>query len=486
MKRYHITVGAKTTADGTVMTGYEFWTIDGQPIAREGDEVACPACDSTGVIVCDGPHLVDLMQGRPTALDGDLCHCKCDLPPRLIANQTLQCQEFKDLAPDPRFTPPSASATSQQPATGPRSSNFTATPSRPTPTFTERPGRACENLWISYQQLAESIVAPGGQLIADPKARNCAINAAYARLWLQDPCFQWAGLAAFASKQVGCGLLHAADSIDRIQAEYDAEQQLQQSARSGFYGLLEPSERERQARLQTFQQAQRDYEHALRNNPLPGIDFRPEGELSYAQQLYQHVYTMLAMGNTTLFLDVYPLHVFYQERGMSALEACLPSRKNIYGNVQNPVLWPVAQERLAFGADHDEILESFQAIEGGRIAEGVEHLAKHEQKNILQPAMYSDLVLVALLRGNHLSHVTDFPSGVAQAIELTLASQCQRVDDGRTIGFSSNPLADLSDIDQRMAFVLKAAVQFDQLLHSNDRNQIEQAIWNIASGRGMR
>jgi len=37
-----------------------------------------------------------------------------------------------------------------------------------------------------------------------------------------------------------------------------------------------------------------------------------------------------------------------------------------------------------------------------------------------------------------------------------------------------------------MAFVLKAAVQFDQLLHSNDRNQIEQAIWNIASGRGMR
>ena len=486
MRRYHITVGAKTTADGTVMTGYEFWTIDGQPIAREGDEVACPACDSTGVIVCDGPHLVDLMQGRPTALDGDLCLCKCDPPPRLIANQTLQCQEFKDLAPDPRFTPPSASATSQQPATGPRSSNFTATPSRPTPTFTERPERVCENLWISYQQQAESIVAPGGQLIADPKARNRAINAAYARLWLQDPRFQWAGLAAFASKQVGCGLLHAADSIDRIQAEYDAEQQLQQSARSGFYGLLEPSERERQARLQTFQQAQRDYEHALRNNPLPGIDFRPEGELSYAQQLYQHVYTMLSMGNTTLFLDVYPLHVFYQERGMSALEACLPSRKNIYGNVQNPVLWPVAQERLAFGADHDEILESFQAIEGGRVAESVEHLAKHEQKNILQPAMYSDLVLVALLRGNHLSHVTDFPSGVAQAIELTLASQCQRVDDGRTIGFSSNPLADLSDIDQRMAFVLKAAVQFDQLLHSNDRNQIEQAIWNIASGRGMR
>ena len=62
-------------------------------------------------------------------------------------------------------------------------------------------------------------MAPGGKLIADPKARNSAINAAYAQLWLDDPRFQWAGLAAFASKQVGCGLLHAADSIDKIQAE---------------------------------------------------------------------------------------------------------------------------------------------------------------------------------------------------------------------------------------------------------------------------
>ena len=85
MKRYHITVGAKTTADGTVITGSPHWTI-----AREGDEVDCPACDSTGLLVCDGPHLVDLMQGHPSALEGDLCRCKCDPLPRLIANQPLK------------------------------------------------------------------------------------------------------------------------------------------------------------------------------------------------------------------------------------------------------------------------------------------------------------------------------------------------------------------------------------------------------------
>jgi hypothetical protein len=65
-------------------------------------------------------------------------------------------------------------------------------------------------------------VAPGGKLIAAPKARNKAINAAYAQLWRHDPRFQWAGLAAFASKQVGCGLLHAADTVEKIQAEEEA------------------------------------------------------------------------------------------------------------------------------------------------------------------------------------------------------------------------------------------------------------------------
>ena len=329
-------------------------------------------------------------------------------------------------------------------------------------------------------------MAPGGTLIADPKARNRAINAAYAGLWLEDQRFQWAGLAAFASKQVGCGLLHAADSIEKVQAEYEAAQRLRNSARKGFFGLLSRNERDRQAKLREFEQAQLDYEQTLRNNPLPSIDFKRDGEpLSFAQQLYQYVYEMLAMGNTTLFLDVFPLHAFYKERGLAAFETCLPSRKNIYGHVQHPVLWPVEQETLKFGTDHKEILQTFEAIEAGNIAESVEYLAWHEQRNILQPAMYSDTKLVTLLRSNHVSYVTGFPSGAAQAIELTLASQCRRVDDGRTIGFSNDRLANLADIHQRMPFVLKAAARFDELLQRSDRHLIEQAILDIAAGRGV-
>ncbi|RZI25816.1 hypothetical protein EUX58_09105 [Pseudomonas sp. 770NI] len=313
------------------------------------------------------------------------------------------------------------------------------------------------------------------------------MNSAYAQLWQSDNRFQWAGLAAFASKQVGCGLLHASESIEKIQAEYEAAEQLKKSARAGVWGLFSAQERERKAKLLEYDKRQREYEQANRNNPVPSVDVRSEGEpLSSVQQLYQHVYEMMALGNTTLFLDVFPLHAFYKDRGLKLLEKCLPLRKKIYGNGQPPVLWPFGQDRLEFGIDSEEILQAFEAIEAGDIAKSVVHMAWHEQQNILQSTMYTDLELIVLLRGNHLSYVTDIPSGVAQAIELTLASQCRPLNDGRTIEFSNNPAANLADINQRMAFVLKAAAQFDKLLQSAERSRIEQAIDDIAKGRGVR
>jgi len=485
MRRYHITVGAKTTANGTVQSGCSDYTIDVMNQAREGDQVYCPTCATTGVIICEGPRLSDTVNGRNLALGGDLCRCKCNPLPRLIANQTQSYQVIHQDAPPAHARSTTASATQPAATRAPRS-NLTLSSIRPSPTFTEAQVTSCENIWREYQNRAEAIVAPGGTLIADPKARNRAINAAYAQLWRLDQRFQWAGLAAFASKQVGCGLLHAADSIEKIQAEYEAAQRLKRSARQGVWGLLNPSERERQATLREYEKRLREYEQARRNNPVPSIDMRREGEpLSSVQQLYQHVYEMLAMGNTTLFLDVFPLHAFYKDKGLHSLKMCLPSRKNIYGNGQAPVLWPIGQRKLTFGIDHQEILQAFEAIDDGNIAKGVEYLAWHEQQNILQPTLYSDTKLINLLRSNHLSYVTGIPSGVAQAIELTLTSQCQPADVRRTIGFSDSPFADLADIDQRMAFVLKAAAQFDDLLHTADRLRIEEAIDDIVEGRGV-
>ena len=332
----------------------------------------------------------------------------------------------------------------------------------------------CACLWRTYQREAEEIVAPGGVLIADPVERNRVINAAYARLWLHDPRFQWAGLAAFASKQVGCGLLHAADSIDLIRDEHEARGRLRDSRQE--HGLLTPGRMSGQA------DELRDYRAADALNPVPSVDFRSAGEdLSLVQQQFRHVHDLMALGNTTLFLDIFPLHEFYAKRGLKELKKCLETREGIYGHPKWPVLWPVRQETLVFGQFQQEILFAFEAIDAGDVAQSVVYLAWHEQRNILQPAIYEDPQMVALLRANHASYVTGFPSGAAQAIELTITSQCQRVQDGRTIGFGSNPLADLADINQRMPFVLGAAARFDGLLNGSHRSELEQSIGEIAS-----
>lgn len=181
---------------------------------------------------------------------------------------------------------------------------------------------------------------------------------------------------------------------------------------------------------------------------------------------------------------MFPLHAFYIKRGLKEFEQCLELRESIFGLPQFPVLWPVDQHKLTFGFKYDEILEAFTAIEAGEIALSVRLLAEHEQKNILQPALYSDEKLVDLLRRNHFAYATSLLRSVTQPIELTLSRQCQAVDDGRTIGFSRNPFADLSDLAQRMPFVLRAAKQFDELLQGSNRGLMEQEIRKIAMATG--
>jgi hypothetical protein len=410
-----------------------------------------------------------------------------------------------------------------------------------------------ECLWHRYQKEAEDIVGQGGELIADPIVRNKRINQTYANVWLKDNRFQWAGLAAFASKQVGCGLLHAIVMIKKMQAEDKAILRRRESLKEREFEWHFPKVIIRES--ESSAKAKEELEQASKNNPLspvfsgsstaisgsttaatilspvlpvsgigttasvativssatetasdlsslpsspsspssplPSIpspdELKRMGMSEAAQQSFNYVYTMMALGNTALFLDVYPLHAFYKQRGLEELKACLPERKTIYGNSAFPVLWPIAQEKLEFGLPYKEILKTFGAIEAGNIAKSVEHLAYHEQVNILQTSMYSDPILVGLLRSNHAAFVTNIlPAGITESIELTLAGQCKLPDgDERTIQFSDDPQANLAEVEQRMPFVLKAAQRFDELLHNNKRSVIEKSIQTIASGRGV-
>ncbi|WP_158902386.1 hypothetical protein [Burkholderia sp. L27(2015)] len=299
----------------------------------------------------------------------------------------------------------------------------------------------CINCWRFYQQKAEAIVSVG-----DPITRNRRINAAYAQLWLDDHRFQWAGLAAFASKQVGCGLLNAASMIGKSNRQRDAYQQWERQ--SSPLERLSP--------------------YASPRMPIPDQAMGAGGET---------VYQMLAQGNTAVFLDMWRLHMFYKEFGLKRLKRCLPERKQLRGSV----IWPISKS-VEFGEVKIEVSQGFEAIDSGNLTGGVLQLARHEQFNILQPAMYDDPAFAVLMRADQFAWALNIPTGSAQEIQLTFANQCTVTGgNARHEVFSKEPLANLADAEQRMAFVGRAAERFDQLLrHPLDRYSVENSLFLMA------
>ncbi|MRW85222.1 hypothetical protein GJ698_14130 [Pseudoduganella sp. FT26W] len=304
---------------------------------------------------------------------------------------------------------------------------------------------SCASIWLRVQKEAEAWIAPGGKLIADPVARNRRINQAYAQLWLADKRFQWAGLAAFASKQVGCGLLHAADNINKSQEEMAANAYRPDIASSADIAAM---------------------------NTIPAA--------ISASSAY--MYQQLALGNTTLFLDIYPLHRFYMLRGLKHLQGCLRERALIFKDI----IWPIAQTKLAFGQPARDIVEAFEMVENNLIAKSVERFAHHEQINVLQATIYSDIAMRRALDANQFSWAVNFPTGVAAEISLTLSAECKTVAGPLTIMFSRNKTARLYDEDERMKFVYAAAARFDDLLKGSAEKNIEDSINEIARNGGVR
>ncbi len=269
-------------------------------------------------------------------------------------------------------------------------------------------------------------------------------------MWLDDHRFQWAGLAAFASKQVGCGLLNAAEMISKSNRERNAYQQWDKT--SSPLERLSP--------------------YTSPRMPVPDQAF---GEGA------RKVYEMLAKGNTALFLDIWPLHMFYKEFGLSRFRRCLPERKMLRGSV----VWPI-RDKVLFGEERPEILRGFGAIDADNLTEGVAQLARHEQINILQPAIYDDPSFAMLMRANQFAWALNIPTGSAREIQLTLANQCTVTGaNAKYEVFSKAPLANLANADQRMAFVLRAAQRFDDMLHHPiERHSVENSLFLLAGGGG--
>lgn len=307
----------------------------------------------------------------------------------------------------------------------------------------EIPILTCASVWMRCQREAEEWIAPAGKLITDPILRNRRINTAYAQLWLADQRFQWAGLAAFASKQVGCGLLHAAQKVTT------ATQDIVGMAGSGGYGS---------------------------NTELAYAGLMSAGTSVGAG----YMFGQLGLGNMALFLDIYPLHRFFMLRGGEHLVSCLEARQSLKAKV----FWPVDKDVLEFGKPFKEIKLGFQAVAQNQIAASVLYLAQHEQVNILQAVIYNDFAMRRALDANQFAWATGFPSGVAEAIELTLSARCRPDNTGKlSVMFSRDKRAKLYDEEQRMVFVRRAAERFDALLHGPERSAVVDAITSIAEGK---
>jgi hypothetical protein len=134
----------------------------------------------------------------------------------------------------------------------------------------------CADAWKGAEQEADDILNKSD----DPVKRNKEINAAYARMYLQNPKLEWLGAAAFASKQVGCGIK-------------DAQ----------FYKDL----------------AEADRNPWNPNGPNPIVQIQG----GYAEP----VYNALANGNKAVFKDIYPAHVFYNRYGLDKMQQCADTRK---------------------------------------------------------------------------------------------------------------------------------------------------------------
>ncbi|MGP5118998.1 PAAR domain-containing protein [Psychrobacter alimentarius] len=77
----YITVGAKTSHGGIVITGSPHTTHNGIPVARKGDQVMCKKCKKVTTILSGDPSFI--VDGAPIARGGDVTSCGA----KLIANQ---------------------------------------------------------------------------------------------------------------------------------------------------------------------------------------------------------------------------------------------------------------------------------------------------------------------------------------------------------------------------------------------------------------
>jgi hypothetical protein len=79
----------RTTVGGIVIEGVEDMEHDGTCLSFLYAKVSCPVCKTEGIIVPRGVRSDDdfMMMNRQPALELDICECKCEPKPLVLASQ---------------------------------------------------------------------------------------------------------------------------------------------------------------------------------------------------------------------------------------------------------------------------------------------------------------------------------------------------------------------------------------------------------------
>ncbi len=283
----------------------------------------------------------------------------------------------------------------------------------------------CKALWAKYLDEAKRKIAPAGD---NHRLRNKIITGAYADLFLQSKGeFTWAGLAAYASKQVGC-------AMDFSQTMKDAAPAIGVGGGAAV-PLIGPI--------------------------AGGVGGKIAGDETAGYMLNQ-----LGKGNRDLFLDIYPQYRFYQDLGWPKFFACAND---------NPKMTSFS-------------LNGFAALARGDGAMHLDYIAWHEQTMVLQPLIYDDKRTEALLWLNERRIPgTSIPLPGTSPAQLTLSAQCEDPSRPRT-NFSDYGTR-LWDVPQRMDWIRHgAAPLYNGMMgspeHLGDLTQLSQTGQNTSAALG--
>lgn len=256
----------------------------------------------------------------------------------------------------------------------------------------------CAKAWAEVEKSADDVI----NSTQDPILRNKRINAAYASLYMKDPSLHWAGVAAFASKQVGCGLKSAKQVLDIGDMEME------------------------------------NMKHPMPTPDgmgAPGIDIVTGFKYDKAKA----VYNALVVGNRNVFKDIYPVHLFYEKHGIAGLRRC--------GKARNP---PVSAR----------VMQGFEDTAAGHSDKGAVNILYHEQHDILEaPNIFGSKEVQDVMGQNQ--YWSNWWIGRMGGAEHTTTAFSPDCTGGPTVTFNGeNPAM----FDQRWPFAQSVAGKFESLI----------------------